>query len=195
MSKAILLSVGIEKAVDGYTVSGTMIANTFDPNGVAETKVVSADGTTVTLALDKLAADQGRKISLAHCNLIVIGASLSTENVAIIFEYFLKKFEISNNALLVWASSDVAKTLEAGSKNKTDSAGGLLETIANYNGKRFTLDRFYKDYLKGQLGFMSAVSLEDGEISNTRKMAVFKNGIYIGLKDNDVSGTSTVQVP
>jgi len=186
MSKAILLSVGIEKTTDGYTVSGAMIAGTFTPEGLAETKIVSADGTTVAGALNKITANQGREVSLAHCNLIVLGSSLETENIAKILEYFLGKFEISNNALLVWTYSDVVKLLEVSGENRTDAAGGLLETIAAHNqksvsNKQMTLDGFFKDYLKKRDGFISIISLEDEEISNTRQMAVFREGRFAGI--------------
>jgi spore germination protein KC len=188
MSKAILLSVGIEKTADGYTVSGAMVTNKFTPEGMAETKVVSADGATVAKAINKIAADQGRGVSLAHCNLIVLGASLATENVATILKYFLEKFEISNNALLVWTDTEVAKMLEISSENRTDAAAGLLETIAAHNkesafNKPMTLDRFYKDYLKGLEGFISIITLKEDEISNTRQMAVFMSGRFAGVTE------------
>jgi len=187
MSKTILLSVGIEKAEDGYTVSGSMVTSTFTPQGLAETKVVSADGYTVSKALDKIAADQGRDVSLAHCNLIVLGASLATENVAVVLEYFIKKFEISNNALLVWTDAEVAKILEISAENRTDAAGGLLETVAAHNQesvlkRSMTLDKFYKDYLKRLDTYISVISIKEDEISNTRQMAVFREGRFVGIK-------------
>jgi len=188
MTKAILLSVGIEKTADGYTISGKMVTNTFTPEGLAETKVVSADGATIVKAINKISADQGRDVSLAHCNLIVLGASLAGENVAVILEYFLGKFEVGNNALLVWTDAEVAKILETSAKNRTDAAGGLLETIAAHNQSEvferpMTLDRFYKDFLSGREGFMSVIKLENDEISNTRQMAAFKHGRLVGIKE------------
>jgi hypothetical protein len=183
MSKTILLSVGIEKTADGYTVSGSMIAGTFTPEGLAETKVASADGETVAKALDKMAADQGRDVSLAHCNLIVLGASLSDQNAAKILEYFLSKFEISNNALLVWTDAEVTKLLGLSGENRTDAAGGLLETIASHNNKQMTIDRFYKDYLRNRESYMSFVSIQDDEISNPLIKAVFRNGRFMEFKE------------
>lgn len=176
-SKTILLSAGIEKTAAGYAVSGTMMKN----------KLTSAEGATVPDAIQKITANTGREVSFAHCNLIVLGASLSSENVADILLYFLEKFEISNNALLVWVDGSVEKALETSMAKDTASAGGLLETIAAHNQKNVfkravTLDAFFKDYYKGQSAGIAAISLVDDEIVNTEQMAVFKDGMFIEIK-------------
>lgn len=188
LSKTILLSVGVERTEDGYTVFGAAIANMYapsGPDGTQESKVISADGETIPEAFKKVTADQGRAVSMAYCNMIVLGNSLSGENVADVLRYFVEKFEITNNALLVWTDAKVEKILEASAKNKTDAAGGMLETIAAHNQKNvfkkpLTLSKFYKDYLNGHEGFMNALSLEDDEIVNQTQMAVFRNGLYVG---------------
>ena len=188
LSKTILLSVGIEKAANGYTVQGVAVTNMYapsGPDGTQETKVVSADGKTIPDCFARITADQGRAVSLAHCNLIVLGNTLAGENVADILRYFIEKFEITNNALLVWTDAGTEKILETSSKNKTDAAGGLLETIAAHNQKKvfkrpLTLSAFYKDYLNGHEGFMNALTLKNDEILNTGQMAVFRDGLYVG---------------
>jgi hypothetical protein len=181
LSKTIFLSVGVEKAAEGYTVMGAVVVNRFTNQGEAENKVISAQGATIIEAFDKITANQGRAVSLAHCNLIVIGATLANENVAEVLEHFLVQFEMSNNALLVWTDADVGKVLEASLANKTDSAGGLVETIAIHNRKDLTLDKFYKDYLKGRDGYMNTISLEDDEPSNKKNLAVFREGLFKGI--------------
>jgi len=177
LSKTIFLSVGVEKSAGGYTVIGAAMIN------AEETKLVSAEGAAVEEAFGQITSRQGRTVSLAHCNLIVLGASLSGENVANILEYFLEKFEVSNNALLVWTNGDVKGMLEASFKSKTDAPGGMLETIAAHNQlnvfkRPLTLDRFFKDYFGGRVAFMSAISFETDEIYNTGQVAAFKNGLF-----------------
>ena len=182
LSKVVFLSVGVEHGVDGYTVTGAVMVNRFTNTGEGETRVVSADGTTIEAAFDKITADQGREVSLAHCNLVVFGASLGTENVAEVLKFFVMQPEISNNALLVWTDADVGKLLETSATERTDTAGGLVETIVARNqhvhSMPLTLERFYKNYLKGREGFMSVITLENGEIRNTRQLAVFTGGVF-----------------
>ena len=180
LSKHIFLSVGIEKTAEGFTVIGAAAAGTEEP------KQVEASGATIEEALAQITADQGRGVSLAHCNCIVLGASLVTENIAEVLEYFVKKFEISNNVLLVWTDADVKKVLELSFAGKSDSPGGLVETIGAYNQETLfkrplTLDRFYKDYLNGRDAYMSAITLTDDEITNTKKLAAFTDGLYKNL--------------
>jgi len=176
-SKAIFLSVGIEKAADGYTVIGAMV----------DKKVVSADGATVLEAIEKITADQGRKVSLAHCTLIVLSANLADENVADTLRYFLEKFEVTNNALLVWTDADVAKLLETSAADIP--AGGSLETIAAHNQEvlfkhPLTLDRFFKDYLRGRAAYMTSATLEGEDIKNTKLLAKFEAGFFTGISES-----------
>lgn len=201
VTKTILLSVGIEKAADGYTIVGVTMENSSSSSesGGASSKIVSAVGITIPKTLEGITANTGRKVSLAHCNLIVLGETLSKENVAEILYYFLAKFEVSNNALLVWTDGSVEETLKISMANKS-AAGGLLETISAHNQKYvfkrlLTLDKFYKDYLSGRDAVMNAVSLNEDEIYNTKQMAIFRDGVFVGLEKNLIVRATAIQAP
>ena len=188
LSKNIFLSVGIEKSADGFTVMGVPMSGSGSSGGAEKTKLVTADGATVEDAIKQMTADQGREVSLAHCNSIILGASLAGLNTAEILKYFIEKFEISNNALLIWTDALVEKVLETSFAAGSDSPGGLVETIAAYNQETLfkrplTLDKFYKDYLKGRDGYMSAVVLTDDELRNTKQLAAFAGGVFKGLTE------------
>ena len=193
LSKNVFLSVGIEKSAAGVTVTGVAMfgARTSGGGGAGgggageKPKSVSGDGATVEEAFEQITANSGRAVSLAHCNMLVLGASLAGENVAEILRYFIERFEISSNALLVWTDAPVADVLDASFAARADSPGGSLETIAAYNQETLfkrplTLDKFYKDYLKGRDGYMSAVTLTEGEICNTQLLAAFAGGVFKG---------------
>jgi hypothetical protein len=187
LNKTLLLTVGIDKDAAEYTVSGTAVVNQFDPNGKFETKMVMGKGTSVNAAINNLTANEGREVSLAHCNLLVVGAGAGGDNLADTLGHFLKKFEMSNNALLVYTDKEAAKVQELSLKNKTGAAGGLAETVAAYNqrdvfGRPVTLDNFYKDYLRAGAGaVLDAISLNGTEdaLENTKSLAVFKGGRYV----------------
>jgi len=181
ISKTILLSVGIEKVTDGYTVTGTVMESE------TANKIISANGATVPQALDRITANTGRKVSLAHCNLIVLGETLRADNVAEILYYFLGKFEVSNNTSLIWTDGPVEKILKESEAGKSAGGAGLLEAVAEYNQKHVfkkpvTLDAFYKNYLHGKDANMLVILLKDDEIYNTKQMAVFKDGRFVHIK-------------
>jgi Ger(x)C family germination protein len=185
LDKTVFVSIGIDKVDTQYIISGTIIVNDFSSTGDKSTKTISATANSVNACIQQIVANQGRKVSLAHCNLVLIGAGLKDENMTQILSYFIKKYEMSNNALLVFTSDDVKAIQESSIENPTNAPAGLLETVASHNqrkvfGRAVTLDAFYKDYLrKSSTSLMGTVQLQDETITNPRTAAAFKNGKHI----------------
>jgi|GEM_PF-3583536 len=178
LGQTLFLSIGIDKKTDGYEVSAIISVSQFSPTGTATTKAISGSGNSVNAAIKKIEADQGREISLAHCNLIVAGSGLADENLAATLHYFLRLYEMSNNALIVYTDGDVKKLLETSIADKTGATGGILETIAA-SDKTATLDEFYKNYLRpSSANIVNIINLNNGgdALDNLGDGAVFKKG-------------------
>ena len=206
LSRSLFFSVGIDKTDEGYQVSGVVAVNRAAQPGERITKSVQASGPSITVAMKKIASDEGRLLSLVHCNLIVIGSGLQDVNLATVLSNFLRQYEMSNNALLVCTDGDVLELLEASMENRTGATAGQLETVVAFNQDNVfshatTLDNFFKSYLRtSSSSILSIVNMSGGEqeevpvqgavgggggsdeasapkvISNTRSGAVFRNG-------------------
>lgn len=176
LSKTLFLSIGIDKDASGYEISGIVSVNTPSQTGATTTKPVSGRASSINAALKKIEANQGRTVSLAHCNLIVVGAGAANENLAAILHHFLRQYEMSNNTLIIYTESGVKELLDTSIANKTGSSAGMLETIAA-QAHTTTLDKFYKNYIRPSSSeIVNIVNLEKEEIDNTKNGAVFKNG-------------------
>jgi len=180
LSRAVFVSVGIDYVNGEYVVTGMVAVNEFEPFAdPTASKPVSATGETVRDALDNIRGNEGRKPSFSHCNLIVLGDGLRDKNVADVLGVFFRDYRIGNNVLLIYTEDDIMELLEISKEFRTESPGGLLETIAIFN-KTATIDDFFKEYLRGNSPVsISIVNTNDGALDNTREWAVFVDGYLL----------------
>jgi hypothetical protein len=105
MTKVVLTEITIDMAVGEYSLSGLMMVG-------EETEVVEATAPSVAEAINKIATEQGRQVSFAHCTQIVLGEGLADENVYDVLKYFYYRAELNNNCNLSWKAAGVGATME-----------------------------------------------------------------------------------
>ena len=164
LSKTLLTSVGIDKQDGEYVLYGQEVKIPKGGQTSGTETVVEGGGVSLGAAINKLAATTGREVSLAHCNLIVLGAGLDGENIAELLKYFLNRAELNNNCTILYTKEPV--------KDMLDEQQQLRAKFASDNafGKPPTLERFFKDYLRASS--CSVLMQQPG------KAAIFKNGRY-----------------
>jgi len=173
LSKSLFLSIGIDRNDDGFVVGGIICVSQFSSEGGEPTKTVRATGNSINHALKNITTNEGRKVSLAHCNLIVLGPGLADIDVTIVLSTMLKQYEMSNSALLVCTDDDFMELLQTSIENNTGATAGLLETITAFNqesllGTATTLDEFYKNYLRpASTAILSVVNLSSSKEQKT----------------------------
>jgi len=185
MTKSVVTALGIDKLSTGeYQISGHVVENKFNPTGAVE-KVVfaSAIGATVEEATVNLGASMGAPVGLKHCGVLLIGSSMQDENVALIFEQFIKNGDLSNNSFVVYTEGSAVEMLEA-----TVGNNKILHKVLDYNrrevfSKKSNIDVFYKDYLESKSqSFIAVLNVgSDGIVENKGIGAIFKNGKFSHL--------------
>jgi len=181
LSKTLLTAIGIDKQGDEYTVYGEHFIFNFDPFGVMEREMVDGSGATVEDALADIGRKLGKRVSLTHCTVMILGKGLTEESLVPILKPFLLKPQLSNTCTLFYTESDVGSLLET-SIEIGDARSGRLQVIAEFNRKQNDfksthIERFLRDSM-GRRGIakIAIIAEEDGEIINEGEYAVFLHG-------------------
>jgi len=111
ISKAVLTEITIDKQDGQYMLTGKT-ADSEQP--------VTASAPSVAECINKIALEQSKQVSFAHCSAIILAEGLKDENVTDLLRYFLYRTELNNNCGIAWLES----------------------------GKRTDIDGFFKDYLR-----------------------------------------------
>lgn len=95
--RAIVVGLGIDGVQNNYTVSAQMInpLATGQENATNDTYgIVSASGKTLSECLDKIAQKVGLDVSLAHCNVLILGKELVDSNVLPSINYLVSEHQL-----------------------------------------------------------------------------------------------------
>ena len=111
---AIITAVAIDKSIDNeYEVSAQIaVPEASNKNPENKKALITGKGSTVGAAIKKVGGISGWFPKLTFCNLIVIGQSLTEENIINVLDYFSKTLRIQNSALVLLAE-DSGKDLLA----------------------------------------------------------------------------------
>jgi len=188
LSKTIVTAIGIDKIDDEYKVVCEHIIFNFDPFGVMERELVSAEAPTIDEALDEIGRHQGRTISFSHCTIILLGNGLEEENIMDLLRPFLLNSTLNNSAVLLWTEDDVEELLQA-SIEIGDVRSAKLQQIAEFNRndarfKSTNLESFFKDSLgRDGRAKITIVRKGDNELENSGRFVKFIRGIFCGCED------------
>lgn len=159
-------AIGIDKQNDKYeiTILAVIPKGSNDINSNLE--IFSAEGESISEALDTISLDLGKKIGLAHCDSIIFSQKLMEENLTLIFDYFIRTANLSTNPTLV-ATPDSAKDLLSAIKSSNNLLDLSLKNIIDSQEDRtmldnVTIDRFYRAYLSHNSTFaIPILSVQD----------------------------------
>lgn len=162
---AFVLSIGIDKADDGFKVTAQIASpETYSktPSGTAagEKKkpfwMVSSTGKTIFEAIRNMASISSRRIFWSHIKVIIIGEQLARSNTLEIFDFFSRNPELRLRTLVAVTPEEAGKVLEVVPKMDKDPAIYLEKIIENKNltGKSYgiMLKDFLEDYLDPNVG-------------------------------------------
>lgn len=159
-------AIGIDKQDDKYeiTILAVIPKGSNDINSNLE--IFSAEGESISEALDTISLDLGKKIGLAHCDSIIFSQKLMEENLTLLFDYFIRTANLSTNPTLV-ATPDSAKDLLSAIKSSNNLLDLSLKNIIDSQEDRtmldnVTIDRFYRAYLSHNSTFaIPILSVQD----------------------------------
>ncbi len=109
---SIITAIAIDKEKEDYLLTAQIaVPEATDTNSENLKAQISGKGSTVGEALKNLGDISGWFPKLSFCNLIILGNSLSQENVIKVLDYFAKTLRVQDSALVALADDNAAELL------------------------------------------------------------------------------------
>lgn len=157
---ALVIGVGIDLADDGFDVSAlSVVVSGGDGATPSETYVVtSAQGATVSEALDKISQKMGLLVSLSHCNVLVLSPrAFSVGHVRLLLP-LVSSFSLPEQAAVTATESKPSDVLAA--RTATDASAFFVQAslLQNLGGDGIALVTV-KDFLAASLSRSGSVNI------------------------------------
>lgn len=157
---ALVIGVGIDLADDGFDVSAlSVVVSGGDGSTASETYVVtSAQGATVSEALDKISQKMGLLVSLSHCNVLVLSPrAFSVDHVRLLLP-LVSSFSLPEQAAVTATESKPSDVLAA--RTATDASAFFVQAslLQNLGGDGIALVTV-KDFLAASLSRSGSVNI------------------------------------
>ena len=157
---ALVIGVGIDLADNGFDVSAlSVVVSGGDGSTASETYVVtSAQGATVSEALDKISQKMGLLVSLSHCNVLVLSPrAFSVDHVRLLLP-LVSSFSLPEQAAVTATESKPSDVLAA--RTATDASAFFVQAslLQNLGGDGIALVTV-KDFLAASLSRSGSVNI------------------------------------
>lgn len=174
-SRAVVVGIAIDKSGELLEITAQILVTSGSSAGKPQSKEVAAKADTVSGALSQIAENTSMIVSLAHCNLVILGKDILEDNAVYPLDYLIRNAYLSENALLIGTlgkASEILKTKVAFSELASLYAQRAVESLANFDSvaersiKEFVVDE--KKYNKSNyLMIIERVPLETVDIVQT----------------------------
>ncbi len=170
---AIILAAGIDRTEDGlFSVTAQIaVPEASKSGGAAQAIAVSGSGETVARAFQEINTKTGWFPKLIFCDLIVLGETVTKNNVFDCLGYFLRNEQMSDNCLLAACEGSARDALSASSPTEDMTALALqkiLATEAKESGNISTVNLkdfaigYFSPHKSGYMPFLYLLSPEEG---------------------------------
>lgn len=174
-SRAVVVGIAIDGNEELLEVTAQVLVTSGSTAGKPQSKEISAKAPTVSGALSQIAENTSMVVSLAHCNLVILGKEILETNAVYPIDYLIRNAYLSENALLIGTlgkASEILKTKVAFSELASLYAQRAIESLTKYDSvaertiKEFVVDE--KKYNKSNyLMIIERVPLETVDIVET----------------------------
>lgn len=150
LERALVLAFGVDKVSQGYELSAQVMVPQSNQSGYTEKREVKSEmGKTIDQALANLRLKVGRKLALAHTNVIVVSDSAIGDNILNILDLFMRSRDIGNYAVVVSTPDSAKEVLTVASQE--DAGADMLLSIINFShkfiyGQETTIDEIMHGY-------------------------------------------------
>ncbi len=165
LDRSLILAFGIDKTENEYEVSVQVMVPESSQSGYKENRQVKSNkGATIDEAIAKLQLQEGKKIAVAHANILIIGEQAIGDNINQILDYFVRNRDIGYMAIAT--TPDKAKDLLETSSKSMGDKDSLLRLV-NYNneyifGTESTMNKILSGYYSpSQTSLISRLSIID----------------------------------
>jgi len=176
---AIVTAVGIDMNENSDIVIYSEISISSVSESLAEnSKILSASGKTVGDAFANLNLIFGRKLKLGHTRFVLIGSTISQQNVTSLLDRLIRTNKIRNIVQLIYCSSSVEEMLNTGVELKKETGLRLSDILCHQQETSTTslnsnIDSFYKGYFsQGGISKINAVNLTSEQMQGVSSTAI-----------------------
>lgn len=174
-SRAVVVGIAVDKSEELLEITAQILVTSGSSAGKPQSKEVAAKAATVSGALSQIAENTSMIVSLAHCNLVILGKEILEDNAVYPLDYLVRNAYLSENALIIGTlgkASEILKTKVAFSELASLYAQRAMESLANFDSvaersiKEFVVDE--KKYNKSNyLMIIERVPLETVDVVPT----------------------------
>ena len=132
--KAIVLGFGVDKVDSGYEISMQILIPQYNQSFSEKVEIVSEKGKTVDLALDNACLKIGKKLGVAHANIIVLNSAVLKDDIMRVLDYFYRDRYLGNYSIVL-STDDSAKELLKATSEMDSASLNSLNNIVKYNDK------------------------------------------------------------
>lgn len=152
-SMLICLGIGVDVSDDGYTFSVQSLVPEQTSAFKKNLKTHSAKGKTLQQSVNNLATHLGKEIGLAHCAFIVVNQEVLNGNLINVVDFFIRKYKISYNSVVVATEKKSQEILDLGSE-LNNSEGFNFSSLLDYNNRNIfsrapNIENIYSSVLGG----------------------------------------------
>ena len=180
-------AIGIDYKNEMYIVSFEVIKSIKNGDSATiSTEIVKATDEVLAKAINIAIMSAGKKVSLKHVKLLLIGESLAKEDINPIVDYVIRDVNISTN-LYTLVCEEPDKILET--KLEDNSIGQVIIDTITYNVEAGTLDNIdiiASNIINKKIDIALPYIVLDNTSVIADKMAYFNDSSLIGLIDNKI---------
>lgn len=180
-------AIGIDYKNEMYIVSFEVIKSIKNGDSATiSTEIVKATDEVLAKAINKAIMSAGKKVSLKHVKLLLVGMGMAKEDINPIIDYVIRDVNISTN-LYTLVCEEPDKILET--KLEDNSIGQVIIDTITYNVEAGTLDNIdiiASNIINKKIDIALPYIVLDNTSVIADKMAYFNDSSLIGLIDNKI---------
>ncbi len=171
--RAVAPCIGIDYENNNYVLSAQIIIPTLDQSYNQNIEVVSCSAPSILECVDKITLVLGKELGLMHCNVIVLGDSVSEYDITEVMDFFIRTPKIDVNTVLI----------------NTNSAYELLMASAQMdNGISYSLNNIL------ELNHRIINATDNSLINFYKNMIELTNSNYIARVEVNTNKVNSMQV-
>ncbi len=133
VSRAITLSLAIDKLDEEYTVSAQVItassSSATDTSASMGYLVVTATGKTLAQAMSTIEKKTGKVLNVSHCNVLILSSEVFKNNYFPSIDFLITHWKLPEQSLLVVAKNSASEVLKAKPPEAKASGFQIQENI------------------------------------------------------------------
>jgi len=192
----VVTSIGIDKEEDNYKLTLLAVIPKGSEDISANLEIFSAQGETISEALEDASTNTGKDVGLAHCDSLIFANNILNENISQILDYFIRTSNLATNASLIIAEEKAEDLIKA-TKSSNNYLDLSLKSVVMHDEKssmldNVTIEAFYKSYLsKGGTFCMPMLTTDKQDNSSSQSGSSGESGGNTSGSSNSSSSNNS----